>query len=197
MTSVAFATEETNGQQSCHRPPADFTSFYPTGICVVWHQPPKSHPALSSSLPPAEPGNHTGSPGLCSCASARCQPRPHSWHALLCVHSGLAPSAVHLHTMGLHCPVHSWGGLWSHSRKHQQPGSPQLPGYLQLALAFAAGPGPITKCLFAISPYLPAAGPYSQACAHHQLRPVLLLALVPSHWRSRHCWGPQHPLQDL
>lgn len=67
VTPAAFATKESKGPHSHHRPPADFTSFCATGLLM--------HPAtwvlpLWKSLRPTQ----AASPGLCGCMSAGSQP---------------------------------------------------------------------------------------------------------------------------
>ena len=73
---AALTTEDTNGQNNHCRPPAGFTSFSPTGIHIHWCQPPES---LLTPSPLPTPGPRTvwtTNSVICSCRSARHQPRP-------------------------------------------------------------------------------------------------------------------------
>lgn len=68
---------------------------------VTW-VPPSSLLRPSCPCPTGAQDPHgTASPNLCSCLSARSQPRPPQWPLLPFVCSGLAPPAVHLHPAGL------------------------------------------------------------------------------------------------
>lgn len=70
---TAFATEETKAQDSCHEPPADFTTVISPHRFPPSRMPPDWLPPCPQLDPPICTGNQLG---LCSCMSARCQPRP-------------------------------------------------------------------------------------------------------------------------
>lgn len=137
MTSAAFATEETNSQQSCCGTLADFTSFYPTWVYVWWHQPPEFHPEPSFFLYPPELENHNCSPDYCSCVSVQHQPRttsvgpPELTPITMCALGVSLSSYVFTHHQPdtCHWPplnVYIQRRLWCHGSTCQQHGCPQL-----------------------------------------------------------------------
>ena len=104
-----------NQISSRQEPFADFTGFHLTGIHIRRCLKTESVPAPSLPCPCLSPGSAlAASPGLCSCMSARCQPRP-PWLTPTIVYTlGVSPSScVPLWPNLCHWPslpcAHLWG----------------------------------------------------------------------------------------
>lgn len=170
-TQGDFATEETNGQHSCHGPSADVTGLWPTGFMFT---------EVSHPVPP------------CSIPTLVCQ----SWGSTLANNQDSLTPMAYLHP--LQPDSCQWTPLlWMPHGKSLQPGALCCQctyGWQWPLLALA--PNTLHMCAPSTCQHFPdkcSWSPHLSTCTLQFWLPPLP-ALVRSHWTWRHCWGLKHPL---